>query len=144
MGGSNFYDRLVYERLRAGASEAFAGTPVQFAYLFGSQARGRAGPASDVDLAVHLGGTPASLALHLELVRRVHAATGIETEIVVLDEAPLRLIERVLRDGRLIFSADEPVRVCYESTMRRVCADFAIHADPLDNALIRATSSGAR
>ena len=40
--------------------EFFAGqTDVRFAYLFGSQARGEAGPLSDVDLAVALGGDPA-------------------------------------------------------------------------------------
>src|SRR6266496_4182211 len=38
----------VLERLRAGVAEAFDGTPVVFAYLFGSHARGQAGAQSDV------------------------------------------------------------------------------------------------
>ena len=62
----------------------------------------------------------------------------------MLDEAPWRLVEQVLKDGRLIHSVDEPARVAYESTMRRVCADFAIHADRLDRALIEATAQGRR
>lgn len=134
----------VHSRLRAGAPAAFEGTPVRFAYLFGSHARGDAGPRSDVDVAVHLGAAPADLDLQLDLVRRLARATGVETEIVVLDEAPLRLVERVLREGRLIHSVDEPARVAYESRMRRVCADFAIHADRLDRALIAATAQGRR
>lgn len=135
---------LVHRRLRAGAMAAFEGTPVRFGYLFGSQARGDAGARSDVDVAVHLGGSPADLGVRLDLVRRLARATGVEAEVVVLDEAPLRLVERVLRDGRLVYSADEPARVTYESTMRRVCADFAIHADRLDRALIAATAQGRR
>lgn len=138
------YDPLVFERLRAGATPAFRGTPVRFAYLFGSQARGDARPRSDVDVAVHLGGVPANLDLRLDLTRRLTRWSGVEAEIVVLDEAPLRLVERVLREGRLIHSADEPARVAYESMMRRVCADFAVHADRLDRALILATAEGRR
>lgn len=134
----------VYERLRAGAPAAFRGTPVRFAYLFGSQARGDAGAGSDVDVAIHLGGAPADLDTRLDLLRRLARATGVEADIVVLDDAPWRLVERVLRDGRSIHSVDEPARVAYESTMRRVCADFAIHADRLDRALIAATARGRR
>lgn len=134
----------MYDRLRAGATAAFQDTPVRFAYLFGSQARGEAGPRSDVDVAVHLGGARADLQLRMDLTRRLARSTGVEAEVEVLDEAPLRLVERVLRDGRLIHSADEPARVAYEATMRRVCADFAIHADRLDRALIAATAQGRR
>lgn len=36
--------RCVYERLRAGSVAAFRGTPVRSTYLFGSHARGGAGP----------------------------------------------------------------------------------------------------
>lgn len=134
----------VYERLRVGAPAVFRGTPVRFAYLFGSQARGDAGPRSDVDVAVHLGGAPAGLDLRLDLMRRISLCTGVESEIVVLDEATLRLVERVLREGRLLHSVDESARVAYEATMRPVCADFAIHADRLDRALIDATAQGHR
>ncbi len=63
---------------------------------------------------------------------------------MVLDEVPLRLVERVLREGRLIFSADEPARVAFEATMRTVCEDVAVHADRLDRALISATAEGRR
>lgn len=135
---------VVYDRLRTGASGAFDGTPVRFAYLFGSQARGDAGPGSDVDVAVHLGAAPATLDLRLDLLRRIARHTGVEADLVVLDDAPLRLVERVLREGRLLYSTDEPARVDYEATMRRVCTDFALHADLLDRALIDATAQGRR
>lgn len=117
---------------------------MRFSYLFGSHARGGAGTRSDVDVAVHLGDAPSDLDLRLDLVRRISLHTGVETDLVVLDEAPLRLVERVLRDGRLLYSADEAARVGYEATMRRVCADFAIHADRLDRLLLDATARGHR
>lgn len=117
---------------------------MRFAYLFGSQARGPVRPDSDVDVAVHLGGETSTLDLRLDLIRRLHHWTGVETQVVVLDNAPLRLVERVLREGQLIFFADEPARVAFEATMRKVCGDFAIHADRLDRALISAVAEGRR
>lgn len=134
----------MYSRLRAGADEALSETPARFAYLFGSYARGTAKAGSDVDVAVHLGATPAGLEVQLEIVRRIHQVTGVETEVVILGEAPLRLVERILLEGRLIYSADETARVSYESTMRKLCADFAIHAERLDREMLRATAEGRR
>jgi predicted nucleotidyltransferase len=65
-------------QLRAGAHEAFAGTPVIFAYLFGSHARGAARGGSDVDVAVScdpLGDADARLRLRLELAGRLERTT---------------------------------------------------------------------
>ena len=134
----------MYERLRSGVITALRPTPVVLAYLFGSHARGTAAPGSDVDVGVHLGRSGVTVSERLDIVRRIRDSTGVETDVVVLDDAPLRLIERVLRDGRLLYSADEVARVTYESTMRKLCADFAIHADRLDRELIRATAEGRR
>jgi uncharacterized protein len=130
--------------LRAGAAEAFAGTPVRFAYLFGSYATGLAGRRSGVDVAVHLGGTTVDTTLLLGLGRRLDAVTGAPTDVLVLDTATLRVAGRVLRDGRLVFSVDEVARVRYESTTRKLAADFAIHADALDRALLRDIGAGRR
>ena len=82
-------------RLRAGLPDAFAGTEVFAAYLFGSHARATASDRSDIDLGVALGRS-SSLDEVLDLHRRIHAATGLEVDLVVLDEAPLRLLHRVM------------------------------------------------
>ncbi len=134
----------MFRTLRDGAAEALAGTPVRFAYLFGSYATGRASSRSDVDVAVHLGGTAAGVSLLLELGRRLDAVTGAPTDVLVLDTATLRLAHRVLREGRLVYSVDEVARVRYESTTRKLAADFALHADALDHTLLRATAAGQR
>lgn len=83
------------------------------AYVFGSVARGTAGPTSDLDVAVLLGGVPTT-ARRLELIDAVAAAAGTDrVDVVVLDDAPPALAYRVLRDGQLLFSRDEPARIAH-------------------------------
>lgn len=132
------------DRLRAGTAAVLAGTPVRFAYLFGSRAAGTAGPRSDVDIAVHLGGTPATTDLLLALTGRFEDLSGCESDVVVLDTASLRLVHRVLGCPLVLYGADEPERVRYEATMRRMATDFARHADALDREMLRATAAGRR
>jgi uncharacterized protein len=74
-------------------AELFERQPdVVAAYLFGSQARGDAGPLSDVDLAVWLGDDPdPGRRLSLQLALSAQAASLLETdevELVVLNGAP--------------------------------------------------------
>lgn len=122
--------------LRGAAPDAFRGEGVVFAFLFGSQATGRMRPDSDVDVAVLLDDdvAPADyLAASLRLARRLErtAAVGPVEAVVVLNVAPLRLAGRVLRDRIVVFSADEPARVRYESETLRRFIDFELHAAPL-------------
>lgn len=99
------------ERLR----DVLAGYPtVSVAYLFGSHARRRPTPISDVDVAVLLDPafTGNRFALRLELAGAIAEAIGSEAvDVVLLDEAPPALAYRVLRDGRLILSRDEVLRI---------------------------------
>lgn len=136
----------VIARLQAAAAEVLADQPVQFAYLFGSHARGQARDDSDVDVALHLARDVAperylalSTALSGQLAHRAQA--GPINGIVVLNEAPLRLVGRILRDRVVIFSSDEPARVAYEVRMSKQAMDFEIHAAPLDRALLAAMAS---
>ncbi len=88
-----------------------AGEPgVLAAWLFGSTARGRAGPLSDVDVAVlPVGDDPD---LRLRLPADVAAATAPRrADVVFLDEAPVALAYRVLRDGQVLTSRDDDARV---------------------------------
>jgi hypothetical protein len=134
-------------RLRERAAAIFEGTPVVFAYLFGSHALGQAGPASDVDVAVFL--DPADppdrrLDRTLELLRRIATSAGVEADLLVLNDAPLRLLGRVLRDRIVVWSRDEPLRVRFEVTQRSLGHDFELHAAPLDRALLAAIAEGRR
>jgi len=70
---------------------------VRVAVLFGSQARGSARPDSDVDVAVDAPGVDV-LALSASLA----GALGREVDVVLLEEAPISLVEHVVRDGIVV------------------------------------------
>ena len=84
---------------------------VEFAWLFGSRATGRARPNSDVDLAVGLR-DGAALELLSDVHDRILAAIDrvVPTErvdLLGLDErAPVALRQQVFRNGRLLFAKD--------------------------------------
>lgn len=106
-------------------------------YLFGSRARGAAGPLSDVDVAVLFAAPPSSarrLALSAELSS---ALAPLRVDMVVLDDAPLPLAHRVLRDGIVVVGAQDPRRIHHAAgvmdryldmaPMRRTLADGLAH-----------------
>lgn len=135
-------------RLRGAASGCFEGTPVAFAYLFGSVAEGRARPSSDVDVAVYLEPDAPSKPypdLSLELAGTLSEASGVGgVEVLVLNDAPLPIKGRVVRQRIVLFSRDEPARVAFESRTLREFFDFQIHAVPMDDRMLREIAEGRR
>ena len=84
---------------------------VQVAYLFGSEARGSAGPLSDVDVAVLLAGTPAPRR-RLQLLADVQAVVGRRrADLVLLNDAPPAVAYRVVTEGRPVLVRDDVERV---------------------------------
>jgi predicted nucleotidyltransferase len=100
-------------------------------YLYGSQARGSARPASDVDVAVLYREVPPpgldslSLPLETELERELGAAV----QVVTLNAAPPDLAHRVLRDGVLILERDASARVAFEVRSRNEYFDLRPYLD---------------
>jgi len=135
-------------RLREAACRELERSPVRLAYLFGSVATGRARGGSDVDVAVVLEPSlPAEryVELSLELARRLSAASGVGgIEVVVLNDAPLPLLGRAVRERIVLFSRDEPFRVRFEGKVLKEFFDFQIHAAPMDRELLRAMAEGRR
>lgn len=85
------------DRLR----RALASFPeVKLAVLFGSTARGKARPGSDVDLGLLL--EPYSADLRFRVEAELGRAAGREVDTVLLDEAPPLLRFEVARDGVLL------------------------------------------
>ena len=90
------------------------------AYLFGSIARGDAGPQSDVDIAVltsndlerGLLGPLTRLRMDLE------DALGQRVDLVHLNQAPPDLVHRVLRDGHLLIDKEPNRRISFEVQAR--------------------------
>lgn len=96
---------------------------VDFAYLFGSMAKGRVREASDVDVAVHLADLESPghrLERALELEGRLERAIGRSVHLVVLNDVPLELRFNVLAHGDLVLAHDDDARrAFYVDTGRR-------------------------
>jgi len=124
----------VDEVRRARLAGALDTAGVVAASLIGSQATGRAGPLSDVDVAVWLA---PELDLHqrherqLELIGAASRALGTdEVDIVVLNDATPLMRHRAMRDGIRLIERDRTLRVRLET---RGLLDY------LDTAPLRAT-----
>lgn len=133
--------------LRTAAEPLMSGYPVEFAYLFGSHARGDARTGSDVDVAAYLSDDvppDVYLRISLELAGELAHRSGVGPidGVVVLNDAPLRLVGRILADRAVIYSRDEPARVRYEVHMRASALDFEPRARALDRALLARMAAG--
>jgi predicted nucleotidyltransferase len=97
---------------------------VAFAYVFGSVARGDARVDSDVDFAVYLDEDSPRAdrgCVRSALLTKLLACLGRnDVDLVILNDAPVVLKHRVLRDGILVLSRDEAKRVDFTAdTLRR-------------------------
>ena len=97
---------------------------VQFAYLFGSRATGRHRPDSDADIVI-MPGQPLDLLAEASLADRLAQALQVPAvDLLDLRRAPLVVRGRVLQEGRLLYSADEPGRVAFEVRTHSEYFDF--------------------
>ena len=112
---------------------------VRLAYLFGSQACGKANALSDVDVAVLLTeglSVPETGQARLRLLGDLMSALGRDdVDLVVLNRAPVLLRQRVLRDGRLLFATDEQARVSFTEDTYRCYLDHRHMYDVLEETM---------
>ncbi|MFA4967165.1 MAG: nucleotidyltransferase domain-containing protein [Candidatus Margulisiibacteriota bacterium] len=102
--------------------------PIISAYLFGSRARNDFSPISDYDFAVQLDEDKIARKkytdLKLALIRDLCAALNIDNiDIVILNEAPILLKHRILRDRKILFC---------RSQLKRIRNEFNILTEYLD------------
>lgn len=118
---------------------------VDCAWVFGSAARGEAGPLSDLDVALLLredldpdtrAGTRMFVAGQLQRIG------GRLVDVTVLNDAPPALQHRVLRDGRLVYCRDEARRVRFEVRAIREFLDFQPVLERYDRVLLRRAREG--
>lgn len=103
------------------------GKRISFAYLFGSQARGEATAASDLDIAIHCADAdPGSrFALKLDLNADLCRALGRnDVDILILNTAPTLLQEEVVRYGILLYAHDPAALIEYETNIIHRAIDF--------------------
>jgi len=99
-------------------SKIFKKQKVILAYLFGSQAKGKIGPLSDIDIAISFGeSVQANERFELRLETLGQLTDLFKTDkidLVVLNDAPPLLIHRILKEGILIFSDNHKKRLEFE------------------------------
>jgi predicted nucleotidyltransferase len=101
------------------------------AYVFGSVARRTAREDSDVDVAVLYG---ESRGKRLEdqpfaLADDLRGVLGRDVDVVVLDDSPPDLAQRVLRDGVVVLDRDRAARVRFEVQARKEFWDLKPYLD---------------
>ena len=116
------------DRIEARLRDFFEGSDldVVVVYLFGSYARGDESSDSDIDLAILCASPPPRTLAHpsIGLAGRLEAQLGRAVQVVVLEEAPVDLVHRVLRDGRLIVDRDPSRRIRFEVKARNEYFDL--------------------
>jgi len=108
-------------------NQAFERHGVVLAYLYRSQARGNAGPLSDVDVAVLFGPTVSGGERFNRVLRLIGELGGVfhrdDVYVVDLAESSPLLCHRVYYEGRLLYCAGDAVRVRFETTALRDYVD---------------------
>ncbi len=114
--------------LLPGALEYLESHPkVLFSYIFGSLAKGRPLPLSDVDIAVYLAETFDVTDDKLEILGKLIGILQTdEIDLVVLNTVGLPLIMNVLRNKKIVVDKDPFARHIFESLMMRKYFDFSI------------------
>lgn len=94
------------------------------AYLFGSHARGDASERSDIDIAV-LFHHPVDFRFELMLgVELEEALKGKDVDLINLNRQKLQFQHRVLREGKLIYCADESAEQQFRERVIIMYCDF--------------------
>jgi predicted nucleotidyltransferase len=108
-------------------------------YLFGSLARGRAHPRSDVDIAILLVPMDAEAAFdrRLRLMEELRRFADREVDVIVLNIAPLLLQHQVLKHGRLLYERDRLARAEFEVRAGKIYADLKPMNDFFTQALFK-------
>lgn len=129
------------------ASTVFQQFPVELAYQFGSSVQGRTGPMSDLDVAVLASPSVKQeeyLKLQVDLLCALDAVfPASPVDLVLLNQAAPLLCYEVIREGRLLFAKDEPIRIAFEQRVLQEYLDTAYLRRVQYQALLARLEDGA-
>lgn len=104
-----------------------------FAYLYGSAARGDMREDSDVDIAVFLQDPEDDPLLGASISLELEEITGRSVDVRIINHAPAIFINQVLKDGKLLLSGDDQLRVNFEVRNMNEYLDFLPLINEYDN-----------
>ncbi|OPY22555.1 MAG: Nucleotidyltransferase domain protein [Methanobacterium sp. PtaU1.Bin097] len=87
---------------------------VIFAYLYGSAAQGTMREDSDVDIAVFLENPKQDPLLEADISLELEQTLDRSVDVRIINHAPTIFTNQVLKEGILLFSRDEPLRINFE------------------------------
>lgn len=91
---------------------------IVLAYLFGSQAEGKTGPLSDIDVAVLFDREVPSSEYFDRKLKVMGKLSDLwktdNLDLVVLNQSPPLITHRILKEGRVLFSQDKKKRLEFE------------------------------
>ena len=102
-------------------------------YIFGSQVKGNLSSLSDVDIAIYLDeklNKKDRFNLRLRLIVKVCGILGCRrVDLVVLNDAPLRLYYNIIKEGIVLYSRDELKRIRSEAKIMSKYLDQKYYQD---------------
>lgn len=113
-------------------NKIFSENKVCLAYLFGSLARGKTGRLSDVDIAVYFDDeipNQERFSLKLDLIDELQKVFQKNVDLVVLQDAPPLLINKILKEGIKVYSKNEEKRAFFETCSFMEFLDWKWHLD---------------
>jgi uncharacterized protein len=119
---------------------------VAFALLYGSHARGRAGPLSDVDVGVYLTGAPDGAQCFDVRLRMIVDLMGVlktdDVDVAILNQTPLALTYRVFRDGVLLSCNDRRAMIEFKARALSEYLDFLPILERHNRAILERARTG--
>jgi len=110
------------------APDIFGKPPVLFAYLYGSYATGLVHPFSDLDIGIYVEKISRRQHLELELSLALEIdeklASGVASEVRIMNDLPLVVTGNIITEGVLVFSRNDIIRVDFETSVRSAYFDF--------------------
>lgn len=114
--------------LLSNAPDIFSKYPVQFVYLYGSFATGLSHERSDLDICIYTSDISRKKSLDLEMSLSLEIDEklkhSVNSDVRIINMLPLSITGKMVTEGILIFSNNEPLRVDFETMVRCAYFDF--------------------
>lgn len=115
----------IFQRIPKAAAYLQSRPDVKFSYLFGSLAKNKKAPLSDVDIAVFLSNENSAFQIKLEILGKLTEILGTdEIDLVLLNSASLPLSVNILKNNKILVDKEPAARHHHYSMIMRKYFDY--------------------